>query len=56
MHWTELSFLILKIEGYIKHKKVITLIDYNSTHNFIHCKLAKVLGFLISGTKVSCNY
>jgi hypothetical protein len=31
----------LKIEGYIKNKKVIVLIDYGSTHNFIHYKLAK---------------
>jgi hypothetical protein len=33
----------LKIEGYIKKKKVIMLIDSGSTHNFIHYKLAKVL-------------
>jgi carbamoylphosphate synthase small subunit len=33
----------LKIEGYIKKKKVIVLIDYGSTHNFIHYKLAKAL-------------
>jgi hypothetical protein len=31
----------LKIEGYIKKKKVIVLIDFGSTHNFIHYKLAK---------------
>jgi hypothetical protein len=31
----------LKIEGYIKKKKVIVLIDSGSTHNFIHYKLAK---------------
>jgi hypothetical protein len=31
----------LNIEGYIKKKKVIFLIDYGSTHNFIHYKLAK---------------
>jgi hypothetical protein len=31
----------LKIEGYIKKKKVIVLIDSSSTHNFIHYKLAK---------------
>jgi len=29
---------ILKIEGHIKKKKVIVLIDSGSTHNFIHCK------------------
>eukprot|EP00253_Pinus_taeda_P002551 PITA_02551 len=33
----------LKIEGYIKKKKVIVLIDLGSTHNFIHCKIAKEL-------------
>ena len=32
-----------KIEGYIKKKKVIVLIDSGSTHNFIHCKIAKEL-------------
>jgi hypothetical protein len=31
----------LKIKGYIKKKKVILLIDSGSTHNFIHCQLAK---------------
>jgi hypothetical protein len=33
----------LKIEGYIKKEKVIVLIDYGSTHNFIHCELDKTL-------------
>ena len=33
----------LKIEGHIKKKKVIVLIDSSSTHNFIHCKVAKEL-------------
>jgi hypothetical protein len=36
----------LKIEGYIKKKKVIVLIDSGSTHNFIHYKLAKALNSL----------
>ena len=36
----------LKIEGYIK-KKVTLLIDYSSSHNFIHCKLAKVLNLFV---------
>lgn len=31
----------IKIEGQIKKKKVIMLIDSGSTHNFIHCKVAK---------------
>ena len=31
----------IKIEGHIKKKKVIVLIDLGSTHNFIHCKIAK---------------
>ena len=33
----------LKIEGYIKKNKARKLIDFGITHNFIHCKLAKVL-------------
>jgi len=33
----------LKIEGYIKKKKVIVLIDLGSTHNFIHCKIVMEL-------------
>ena len=33
----------LKIEGHIKKKKVIVLIDSGSTHNFIHYKVAKEL-------------
>jgi hypothetical protein len=37
----------LKIEGYIKKKKVIVLIDSGSTHDFIHYKLAKVLNCFV---------
>ena len=37
----------LKIEGHIKKKKVIALIDSGSTHNFIHCKVAKELNCFI---------
>jgi hypothetical protein len=37
----------LKIEGYIKNKKAIVLIDSGSTHNFIHYKLAKALNFFV---------
>eukprot|EP00253_Pinus_taeda_P028179 PITA_28179 len=33
----------IKIEGQIKKKKVRVLIDSGSTHNFIHCKVAKEL-------------
>eukprot|EP00253_Pinus_taeda_P003546 PITA_03546 len=33
----------IKIEGQIKKKKVIVLIDSGSTHYFIHCKVAKEL-------------
>ena len=33
----------LKIEGNINKKNVIALIDSGSTHNFIHCKVAKEL-------------
>eukprot|EP00253_Pinus_taeda_P022383 PITA_22383 len=31
----------IKIEGHIKKKKVVVLIDSGSTHNFIHYKIAK---------------
>ena len=37
----------LKIEGYIKKKKVTVLIDSGSTHNFIHYKLAKALNWFV---------
>ena len=33
----------LNVEGHINKKKVIVLIDTDSTHNFIHCKIAKEL-------------
>ena len=39
---------ILNFKGYIKKKKVMVLICYVSTHNLIHCKLAKVLHFFIN--------
>ena len=35
------------IEGYIKKKNVIVLIDFGSTYKFIHYKLAKVLNYFI---------
>jgi hypothetical protein len=37
----------LKIEGYIKKKKLIVLIDSGNTHNFIHYKLAKDLNCFV---------
>jgi hypothetical protein len=37
----------LKIEGFIKKKKIIVLIDSSSTHNFIHYKLSKALNFFV---------
>ena len=40
----------LKIEGYIKNKKVIVLIDSGSNHDFIHYKLAKDLIFFVYPT------
>jgi hypothetical protein len=30
----------LKLIGYIKHRKVIILVDSGSTHNFIHCRIS----------------
>ena len=27
----------LKLIGYIKHRKVIIIVDSGNTHNFIHC-------------------
>jgi hypothetical protein len=30
-----------KLIGYIKHRKVIILVDSGSTHNFIHCHIAQ---------------
>jgi hypothetical protein len=29
----------LKIISYIKHRKVIILVDSDNTHNFIHCRI-----------------
>jgi len=40
----------IKIEGHIKKKKVIVLIDSGSTHNFIHCKIDKELNFFLYPT------
>jgi hypothetical protein len=40
----------VKIEGYIKNKKVIVLIDSSSTHNFIHYKLTKALNCFVYPT------
>ena len=40
----------LNIEGHIKNKNVIVLIDSGSTHNFIHCKVAKELNFFLYPT------
>eukprot|EP00253_Pinus_taeda_P013528 PITA_13528 len=37
----------IKIGGHIKKKKVIVLIDSGSTHNFIHCKIAKEFNFFL---------
>ena len=37
----------LNIEGCIKKKKVMVLIDSGSTHNFIHYKLSKALNFFV---------
>ena len=40
----------LNIEGHIKKKKVILFIDLGSTHNFIHCKVAKELNCFLYPT------
>ena len=32
---------ILKLIGYIKHRKVIILVDSGNTHNFIHRRIAQ---------------
>ena len=40
----------LKVEGHIKKKIVIVLIDWGSTHNFIHCKVAKELNCFLYPT------
>jgi hypothetical protein len=31
----------LKLIGYIKHRKIIILVDSGSTHNFIHCCISQ---------------
>jgi len=41
---------IVKIEGHIKKKKVIVLIDSGSTHNFMRCKIAKELNCFLYPT------
>ena len=38
----------LNLEGHIKKKKVIVLTDSGSTHNFIHCKVAKELNCFLN--------
>ena len=56
----------IKIEGQIKKKKVIVLIDSGSTHNFIHCRVEKELNFFLypapecqvmiaNGGKINCS-
>ena len=40
---TRITTQTLKIEGHIKKKKVILLINSGSTHNFTHCKISKEL-------------
>jgi hypothetical protein len=37
----------LNIIGYIKHRKVIILVDSGSTHNYIHCHIAQENNFYI---------
>ena len=40
----------LKIEGHIKKKNAIVLIDSDSTHNFIHCKVSKEMNCFLYPT------
>jgi len=37
----------LKLIGYIKHQKVIILVESGSTHNFIHCRISQETNFYI---------
>jgi hypothetical protein len=37
----------LKLIGYIKHRKVIILVDSGSTHNFIHLRIAQETHYYI---------
>jgi hypothetical protein len=37
----------LKLIGYIKHRKVIILVDSGSTHNFVHRRIAQETNFYI---------
>jgi len=37
----------LKIEGYIKKKNIIVLIDLGSTCNFFHCKITMHLNYFL---------
>jgi hypothetical protein len=37
----------LKLIGYIKHQKVIILVDSGSTHNFIHCHISQETHYYI---------
>ena len=42
----------LKIEEHIKKKNVILLIDSDSTHNFVHCKVVKELNCFLPECQV----
>jgi hypothetical protein len=37
----------LKLFGYIKHRKVIILVDSGSTHNFIHHRISQDINYYI---------
>jgi predicted aspartyl protease len=41
----------LKLIGYIKHRKVIILVDTGSTHKFIHPHIAQEINFCICAVK-----
>jgi hypothetical protein len=37
----------LNLKGYIKHRKVVVLIDSGSTHNFIHRRLSDEINYFV---------
>jgi hypothetical protein len=46
----------LKLIGYIKHQKVIILIDSGNTHNFIHRRISQETNFYIMCSQQLSNH